>query len=163
MAAESVTHPHTSPSAFVTIIEGCDNFCSYCIVPYRRGRERSHPVAEIRREVESLIERGVKEVTLLGQNVDSYGHDLPNKPDLADLLQELNPIKGLERIRFLTSHPKDIINMINTPFWSMDKDRTVFYGAKSFDDPEEFAGRAGNPCCILNRIRVGHLFAAQGS
>lgn len=118
---KSVSHPHTSPSAFVTIIEGCDNFCSYCIVPYRRGRERSHPVAEIRREVESLIERGVKEVTLLGQNVDSYGHDLPNKPDLADLLQELDFIKELERIRFLTSHPKDMSQKLIKTVASLDK------------------------------------------
>jgi len=97
-----------SPSTFVPIIQGCDNLCSYCIVPYRRGRERSRPVAEIVCEVEELVRRGVKEVTLLGQNVDSYGHDLPDKPDLADLLQELNAIDGLVRIRFLTNHPKDM-------------------------------------------------------
>jgi len=96
------------PTAFVNIIEGCDNFCSYCIVPYRRGRERSYPVAEVCRQVEALVELGVKEVTLLGQNVDSYGHDLPGNPDLADLLHELNAVGGLARIRFLTSHPKDM-------------------------------------------------------
>ncbi|MFQ5924971.1 MAG: tRNA (N6-isopentenyl adenosine(37)-C2)-methylthiotransferase MiaB [Dehalococcoidia bacterium] len=95
-------------STFVPIINGCDNFCSYCIVPYRRGRERSRPVEEILCEVGGLAARGVKEVTLLGQNVDSYGHDLPPKPDLAHLLGELNRIEGLERIRFLTSHPKDM-------------------------------------------------------
>ena len=95
-------------SAFVTIIKGCNNFCSYCIVPYRRGRERSRPVTEVVCEVEELARRGVKEVILLGQNVDSYGHDLPEKPTLADLLAELNRIDGLARIRFLTSHPKDM-------------------------------------------------------
>ena len=99
---------HPSPGTFVPIIQGCDNFCSYCIVPYRRGRERSRPVAEIACEVKELVHRGVKEVTLLGQNVDSYGHDLSDKPDLADLLQELNNIDGLARIRFLTNHPKDM-------------------------------------------------------
>ena len=99
---------HPSPSTFVPIIQGCDNFCSYCIVPYRRGRERSRPVEEIAGEVKELVGRGVKEVTLLGQNVDSYGHDLPNKPDLANLLNELNAIDGLFRIRFLTNHPKDM-------------------------------------------------------
>jgi len=99
---------HPSPSTFVPIIQGCDNFCSYCIVPYRRGRERSRPVQEIACEVKELVECGVKEVTLLGQNVDSYGHDLPEKPDLADLLSELNAIDGLFRIRFLTNHPKDM-------------------------------------------------------
>jgi tRNA-2-methylthio-N6-dimethylallyladenosine synthase len=106
--SSSLASPRLSPTAFVTIIEGCDNFCSYCIVPYRRGREKSRSIAEVRCQVERLVERGVKEVTLLGQNVDSYGHDLPNKPGLADLLQELNPIAGLARIRFLTSHPKDM-------------------------------------------------------
>ena len=99
---------HPSPATFVPIIQGCDNFCSYCIVPYRRGRERSRPVEEIVAEVKELVRRGVKEVTLLGQNVDSYGHDLPDTPDLADLLCELNGIDRLVRIRFLTSHPKDM-------------------------------------------------------
>jgi len=99
---------HPLPSTFVTIIQGCNNFCSYCIVPYRRGRERSRTVAEINSEVKELVHRGVKEVTLLGQNVDSYGYDLPDKPDLADLLSELNTIDGLARIRFLTNHPKDM-------------------------------------------------------
>ena len=97
-----------APSVFVTISQGCDNFCSYCIVPYRRGRERSRPVTEIVCEVRELARRGAKEVILLGQNVDSYGHDLKRKPDLADLLTELNDIDGLVRLRFLTNHPKDM-------------------------------------------------------
>ena len=97
-----------SPCALIPIIQGCDNFCSYCIVPYRRGREVSRPVGEIVREVEELVRRGIKEVTLLGQNVDSYGHDLPEHPDLADLLGELSSIDDLAMIRFLTNHPKDI-------------------------------------------------------
>ena len=109
------------PNAFVTIIEGCDNFCSYCIVPYRRGRERSRPLAEIRSQVESLVERGVKQVTLLGQNVDSYGHDLPGMPDLADLLEEVNSIEDLVRIRFLTSHPKDMNQKLILAVASLDK------------------------------------------
>ncbi|MBM4432702.1 MAG: tRNA (N6-isopentenyl adenosine(37)-C2)-methylthiotransferase MiaB [Chloroflexi bacterium] len=106
--AEPSLPQHPSVSTFVPIIQGCNNFCSYCIVPYRRGREISRPVAEIVSEVEELVHRGVKEVTLLGQNVDSYGHDLPDKPDLAHLLDELNAINGLARIRFLTNHPKDM-------------------------------------------------------
>jgi tRNA-2-methylthio-N6-dimethylallyladenosine synthase len=110
-----------SPTAFVTIIEGCDNFCSYCIVPYRRGREKSHPIAELCCQVESLVQRGVKEVTLLGQNVDSYGHDLPDKPGLADLLQELNSIERLRRIRFLTSHPKDMSQKLIQAVASLEK------------------------------------------
>jgi len=97
-----------SPCALIPIIQGCDNFCSYCIVPYRRGREVSRPVKEIVCEVEALVGQGIKEVTLLGQNVDSYGHDLPGHSDLADLLNELSKIDDLIRIRFLTNHPKDI-------------------------------------------------------
>jgi len=97
-----------SPCALIPIIQGCDNFCSYCIVPYRRGREVSRPVGEIVCEVTELARRGIKEVTLLGQNVDSYGHDLPGHPDLADLLRELSSIDDLARIRFLTNHPKDM-------------------------------------------------------
>ena len=97
-----------SPSVSVTIMQGCDNFCSYCIVPYRRGRERSRPIPEIACEVRELVRRGAREVTLLGQNVDSYGHDLPDRPDLASLLTELNTIEGLARLRFLTNHPKDM-------------------------------------------------------
>jgi tRNA-2-methylthio-N6-dimethylallyladenosine synthase len=97
-----------SPCALIPIIQGCDNFCSYCIVPYRRGREVSRPLEEVVCEVEELARRGIKEVTLVGQNVDSYGHDLPGHPDLADLLRELSGINDLARIRFLTNHPKDI-------------------------------------------------------
>jgi len=104
-----------SPSALIPIIQGCDNFCSYCIVPYRRGREVSHPAQEIVCEVTELVSRGAREVTLLGQNVDSYGHDLPGHPDLADLLNELGRIDGLVRIRFLTNHPKDMsLKLIQT-------------------------------------------------
>ncbi|MFC2041448.1 tRNA (N6-isopentenyl adenosine(37)-C2)-methylthiotransferase MiaB [Chloroflexota bacterium] len=99
---------HPTTSVYVPIIQGCNNFCAYCIVPYRRGRERSRPVAEITTEVVELVHRGAREVTLLGQNVDSYGHDLPGKPDLAELLNELNIIDGLARLRFLTNHPKDM-------------------------------------------------------
>ena len=98
----------SSLCALIPVIQGCDNFCSYCIVPYRRGREVSRPLEEIVCEVEELARQGIKEVTLLGQNVDSYGHDLPGHPDLADLLNELSSIDDLARIRFLTNHPKDI-------------------------------------------------------
>jgi tRNA-2-methylthio-N6-dimethylallyladenosine synthase len=90
-------------AAYVSVIFGCDEFCTFCIVPYRRGRERSRPIPEIVTEVESLVARGVREVTLLGQIVDSYGHDLPDKPDLANLLEAVNEVEGLDRVRFLTS------------------------------------------------------------
>jgi len=117
----SVLPRHPSPSTFVPIIQGCNNFCSYCIVPYRRGRERSRTISEISGEVKELMHRGVKEVTLLGQNVDSYGHDLPDKPDLADLLSELNTIDGLARIRFLTNHPKDMSHKLIEAIASLEK------------------------------------------
>jgi tRNA-2-methylthio-N6-dimethylallyladenosine synthase len=80
--------------------------CSYCIVPYRRGKERSRPLAENVEEVEHLVARGVREVTLLGQTVNAYGHDLPDRPTLASLLRGVDASPGLERVRFLTSHPK---------------------------------------------------------
>ncbi|TET26569.1 MAG: MiaB/RimO family radical SAM methylthiotransferase [Dehalococcoidia bacterium] len=99
---------HPLPSTFVPIMQGCNNFCSYCIVPYRRGRERSRPLEEVVCEVKELVRRRVREAVLLGQNVDAYGHDLPHRPDLAQLLSELNSIDGLARIRFLTSHPRDM-------------------------------------------------------
>ena len=79
-------------ATYIPIMQGCNNFCSYCVVPYRRGRERSRPLEEIVSEVKALVLRGVKEVTLLGQNVDSYGRNLPDEPDLADLLCRLNPL-----------------------------------------------------------------------
>ena len=93
-------------SAFVPIIYGCNFLCSYCIVPYRRGKERSRPLAEIVVEVERLVASGVREVTLLGQTVNAYGHDLPGETGLADLLRAVDAITDLERLRFLTSHPK---------------------------------------------------------
>lgn len=95
-------------SAFVNIMFGCNNFCSYCIVPHTRGRERSRHPDDILAEVEGLVEQGVKEVTLLGQNVNSYGRGLESKLDFADLLRMVNQIDGLYRIRFTTSHPRDL-------------------------------------------------------
>ena len=92
----------------VNIMFGCNNFCSYCIVPYVRGRERSREPKEIIREIERLVADGVVEVMLLGQNVNSYGKNLENPMTFAELLQEIEKIEGLERIRFMTSHPKDL-------------------------------------------------------
>ena len=100
--------PGTSTSAYVPVMHGCNNFCSYCIVPYRRGRERSRPLHAVVSEVEALVARGTMEVVLLGQKVDAYGRDLPDTPHLADLLARLSGVDGLARIRFLTSHPSDI-------------------------------------------------------
>ena len=92
----------------VNIMFGCNNFCSYCIVPYVRGRERSRNPKDIIREIEALVADGVVEVMLLGQNVNSYGKNLDEPMTFAELLQEIEKIEGLERIRFMTSHPKDL-------------------------------------------------------
>jgi len=93
-------------SAFVPIIYGCNFLCSYCIVPYRRGRERSRPMDEVVGEVQHLVDRGVRDVTLLGQTVNAYGHDLEEDVGLAGLLRAVDQVEGLDRLRFLTSHPK---------------------------------------------------------
>jgi len=115
----SVQNPHVT--AFVPIVQGCNNFCSYCIVPYRRGREKSRQIDEVVCEVTGLTKHGVKEVTLLGQNVNSYGKDLPSQPSLGDLLVNLNGISGLLRIRFLTNHPKDMSQQLIESVACLDK------------------------------------------
>jgi len=116
------TLPQSPPvSVYVPIIQGCNNFCSYCIVPYRRGREKSRPIDEIVSEAKELVRRGAREIVLLGQNVDSYGHDLPDRPDLADLLTELNAVDGLARLRFLTNHPKDMTRKLIDAIATRDK------------------------------------------
>jgi tRNA-2-methylthio-N6-dimethylallyladenosine synthase len=95
--------------SYVTIMQGCSNFCSYCVVPFTRGKEQSRPVEEILEEALNLVQKGVREVTLLGQNVNAYGNDLngSNSHSFASLLEKLDAIPGLERIRFTTSHPRD--------------------------------------------------------
>ncbi len=107
-----VTQRQNRYNAFVSIMRGCDNFCSYCIVPYVRGREFSRPVTDIIDEVKRLADDGCKEVTLLGQNVNSYGKGLNGSVTLATLLRKLDPIEGIERIRFVTSHPRDMTKEI---------------------------------------------------
>lgn len=94
--------------ALVTIMQGCDNFCSYCIVPYVRGREVSRPPEEILKEIEALTKQGVREVTLLGQNVNSYGLKEKKYPDFPELLNLISQVEGIWRIRFTTNHPKDL-------------------------------------------------------
>ena len=92
-------------AAFVPVVLGCSFACTFCVIPYRRGAERSRPAEEVVAEVRSLASQGVKEVTLLGQIVDRYGRDIPGNPDLSGLLRRVHEVEGLERIRFLTSHP----------------------------------------------------------
>ena len=105
----------------VNIMFGCNNFCSYCIVPYVRGRERSRTSEDIVREIKSLVADGVKEITLLGQNVNSYGKNLEEDITFAQLLRKVNEIEGLERIRFMTSHPKDLSDELIIAMKECDK------------------------------------------
>ena len=109
--------------AFVNIMYGCNNFCTYCIVPYTRGRERSRRPEDILNEIKELVANGTKEVTLLGQNVDSYGKTLEEEDRItfAELLRKVNEIDGLERIRFMTSHPKDISDEVIYAMRDCDK------------------------------------------
>jgi tRNA-2-methylthio-N6-dimethylallyladenosine synthase len=103
--------------AFVTIMYGCNNYCTYCVVPYTRGREKSRPSSKIILEIDELAKRGFKEVTLLGQNVNSYQSDL----NFTQLLQNINGISGIERIRFVTSHPKDLSDDLIAAIRDLDK------------------------------------------
>lgn len=105
---------------FVTIIQGCDNFCSYCVVPHTRGREMSRHPDRIASEIKSLVEIGAREVTLLGQNVNSYGRK-EGLCSFAELLRHINAVEGLERIRFTTSHPKDLSEELIRAFGELDK------------------------------------------
>ena len=101
--------PHNDPNnaviGWIPVVYGCSHACTYCIIPYRRGVEKSRPPEEILKEAHALAAQGVKEITLLGQIVDRYGKDNPDYPTLAGLLRQLSEIEGIERLRFLTSHP----------------------------------------------------------
>ena len=112
--------PRTDASAFVTIMRGCDNYCTYCIVPYVRGRESSRPMDDIIDEIRLLVERGVREVTLLGQNVNSYGQK-EGLGSFARLLKKVHGVEKLERIRFTTSHPKDLSTELIHSYQKLDK------------------------------------------
>ena len=107
--------------SFVNIMYGCNNFCTYCIVPYTRGREKSRRPMDIVNEIKGLASHGVKEVTLLGQNVNSYGKSLSNNVRFVDLLKMVNEIDGIERIRFMTSHPRDFSKELAYAYRDLDK------------------------------------------
>ncbi|OPY79646.1 MAG: (Dimethylallyl)adenosine tRNA methylthiotransferase MiaB [Syntrophorhabdus sp. PtaU1.Bin153] len=113
-------NPSRKIKAFVTIMKGCNNFCSYCIVPYVRGREVSRNSRDVVQEIEGLAAQGAKEVTLLGQNVNSYNKGVDDL-SFPDLLKAINRIQGIERIRFVTSHPKDLSQGLIDCFGSLDK------------------------------------------
>ena len=98
----------TPVSTYVTVMQGCNKFCTYCIVPYRRGREVSRPIADVVADVRMMTRRGAREITLLGQIIDHYGRDLPTKSHLSELMEAVHDVEGLERLRFMTSHPRDM-------------------------------------------------------
>ncbi|HEY2989625.1 MAG TPA: tRNA (N6-isopentenyl adenosine(37)-C2)-methylthiotransferase MiaB [Candidatus Binatia bacterium] len=116
--AKSAVH---GAKAYVTIMQGCNKVCSFCIVPYVRGRELSRPSEKIVQEIEALIARGVKEVMLLGQNVNSYGKNSPGELSFPELLARINAVAGLERIRFTTSHPQDLSPELIEAYATLDK------------------------------------------
>ena len=118
---ENLIPKKSNYTEFVPIVQGCDKFCTFCVIPYRRGREISRTIDEIIFEIETLTSNGTLEVTLLGQNVDSYGHDLNPKVDLSDLLIEVEKIPKIKRIRFLTSHPNDMSIKLLETIGSLDK------------------------------------------
>src|SRR5919108_1169606 len=107
--------------AWVTVMQGCDKFCTFCVVPYTRGREQSRPTGAIVHEVQTLADLGYQEVTLLGQNIDSYGKRSPEGKDLADLLAMLHPIDGIKRLRFITSHPRDFTEKLMRTVATLEK------------------------------------------
>ncbi len=135
-------------TAYVPVVHGCDKFCTYCIVPYRRGRERSRTIADIRNEVEHYCARGVREITLLGQTVEAYGRDLPGTPDLGDLMRAVHDVPGLERVRFLTSYPKDMTARIVDAVAELPK------VCENFNIPVQ----AGDDA-VLERMRRGYTLA----
>jgi len=110
-----------SYKAYINIMYGCNNFCTYCIVPYTRGREASREPNNIINEIQELAKKGYKEITLLGQNVNSYGKTLGFEYRFADLLKDINEIDGIERIRFMTSHPKDLSNDLINSYATLNK------------------------------------------
>jgi tRNA-2-methylthio-N6-dimethylallyladenosine synthase len=139
----------TGPTAYVPIIHGCDKFCTYCIVPYRRGREKSRPLDEVVQEVAHLVHGGVREVTLLGQTVEAYGLDFPDgRPDLGDLMAAIHDLPNLERIRFLTSYPKDMTPKI------VEAVRDLPKVTEFFNIPVQHGSDA-----VLERMRRGYDIA----
>jgi len=139
-------------TALVPIMEGCSHYCSYCVVPYARGREKSRPFEEIVCEVEKLTQQGYQEITLLGQNVNSYGKDLRPRREFNQLLQRLHEIKGIERISFLTSNPWDLTNDIIQSIKLPKIDKYLHLPVQSGDD--EILKKMNRPYTALQYIKL---------
>ena len=108
LMADPVMSYDTPVSTYLSVMQGCNKFCTYCIVPYRRGREVSRPIEDVVADARMMTKRGAREITLLGQIIDHYGRDLPVKSHLADLMEAVHDVDGLQRLRFMTSHPRDM-------------------------------------------------------
>jgi tRNA-2-methylthio-N6-dimethylallyladenosine synthase len=146
-------------SAPVAIVYGCSHACTFCTIPMKRGPERSRPIGEIVQEVRSLVAQGVKEVQLLGQIVDRYGKDVPDGPDLADLLRAVHDVEGLERIRFLTSHPNYMSDRILEAVAGLPKVcEHIEVPVQAGDDDVLAAMRRGYTADDYRRL-VGHIRA----
>jgi tRNA-2-methylthio-N6-dimethylallyladenosine synthase len=142
-------------SRFVTVMQGCDNFCSYCIVPFVRGREISRRSADILAEVRQLADDGVREVILLGQNVNSYGLKIENEPTFAQLIRQVAEISGIDRIRFTTSHPKDMSDELIACFDDVPKlSGQIHLPAQSGSDAVlKLMGRGYSRGSYLDKVR----------
>ena len=142
-------------SRFVTVMQGCDNFCSYCIVPYVRGREISRRSADILAEIRQLAGEGVREVILLGQNVNSYGLNSANEPSFAGLIRQVAEISGIDRIRFTTSHPKDMSDELIACFADVPKlSGQIHLPAQSGSDAVlKLMGRGYTRASYLDKVR----------
>jgi len=139
-------------TALVPIMEGCSHYCSYCVVPYARGREKSRPFKEIVCEVEKLTQQGYQEITLLGQNVNSYGKDLRQKREFNQLLQRLHEIKGIKKISFLTSNPWDLTNDIIQSIKLPKIDKYLHLPVQSGDD--KILKKMNRPYTALQYIKL---------
>ena len=142
---------------FVPAMYGCNNFCAYCVVPYTRGPERSRPVDEIVREAAVLAAHGCREITLVGQNVNSYGKTLPGSCDFAGLLERLNDVDGLLRIRFMTSHPKDLSERLIDAIAALPKVCEQFHLPIQSGDDEILAGMGRGYTVLKYRSLVDRL------
>ncbi|HXE95960.1 MAG TPA: tRNA (N6-isopentenyl adenosine(37)-C2)-methylthiotransferase MiaB [Dongiaceae bacterium] len=155
-------------SRFVTVMQGCDNFCSYCIVPYVRGREISRRSEDILSEVRQLADEGVREVILLGQNVNSYGLKTADEPSFAELIRQVAAISGIERIRFTTSHPKDMSDELIACFGDIPKlSGQIHLPAQSGSDAVlKLMGRGYTRASYLDKVRklraIRHDIAITG-